>query len=482
MRATMKRFIAFFFVIIMVTSGTISCDDSSLSDENTGSPQDQTGTMQPQGDDQDQINQTEDGGDNPQIDSNGEDNEDHATIQTTSSLAQSSLARQLSPAVNEAYLDELVSGNTVFAFDMYQQLAKEEGNLFFSPHSISLALAMTYAGARNETEDQMADTLSFTLAQENLHPAFNQLDLLLASRGQDSEGQDGEPFRLNIANAIWGQHGYEFRAPFLDILKQNYGAGLRLLDFISAPDESRTIINDWVSDQTEEKINDLLQEGTVTRDTRLVLTNAIYFNAAWKSQFEEELTKDAEFTLLDDSQVTVPMMSQTDHLKYFDGDGFEAIELPYDGDEISMLILLPNPGEFEELQNSLDADELASTIDELQYTNVSLKMPKFENECSFSLRDKLSAMGMPIAFSAAADFSGMHTPSDLFISNVIHKAFVSVDESGTEAAAATAVIMELTAIPEPPIEVAIDRPFVYSIQDNETGAILFLGRVLDPSI
>ncbi|MDY6834765.1 MAG: serpin family protein [Chloroflexota bacterium] len=482
MWTTMKRLIVFFFVIIMVASVTIGCDDSNLTDENTGSPQDQTGTTQPQANDQDNTHQTGDDEDNQQMDSPDEDNEDEAPIQTTSSFLESSLTRQLSPYVDQSNLDELVSGNTTFALDMYQQLSTEEGNLFFSPYSISIALAMTYAGARNETEIQMADTLSFTLPQEDLHPAFNQLDLLLASRGQDSEGQDGEPFRLNIANAIWGQHGFEFQTPFLDTLKQHYGAGLRLLDFISAPDKSRITINDWVSDQTEEKIKDLLQEGTITSDTRLVLTNAIYFNAAWKSQFGEDLTKDAEFTLLDDSNVTIPMMIQTDHFKYFNGDGFEAVELPYDGNEISMLILLPDPGEFAELENSLDANKLVSTIDELQYTNISLNMPKFENECSFGLRDQLSAMGMPIAFSTAADFSGMRTPSDLFISDVIHKAFISVDEAGTEAAAATAVVMELTAIPEPPIEVSIDRPFIYMIQDNETGSILFLGRVLDPSI
>ncbi|TET81990.1 MAG: serpin family protein, partial [Anaerolineales bacterium] len=201
-------------------------------------------------------------------------------------VAHSDVGRVISPRVGTADLKELVVGNTAFAFDLYQTLRGEEGNLFFSPYSISLALAMTYAGARGETEQQMADTLRFTLPQDRLHPAFNMVDLELSSRGEDVDEQLGEAFRLNIANSIWGQRGYDFLPEFLDVLALNYGAGLRLVDYVEAPEEARQIVNQWVSDQTEEKIKDLIPQGAIDSLTRLVLANAIYFNAGWFYPFE----------------------------------------------------------------------------------------------------------------------------------------------------------------------------------------------------
>jgi len=388
--------------------------------------------------------------------------------------------RVTAPDVAPSDLADLVNGNSAFAFDLYQALAEEDGNLFCSPYSISLALAMTYAGARGETEHQMADALHFILSQDHLHPAFNALDLELARRGESAKGKDSEGFRLNIVNAIWGQEGYKFLSEFLDALAENYGAGLRPLDFVNAPEESRVAINDWVSEQTEGRIEDLIPKGIIDALTRLVLTNAIYFNAAWSDPFEPELTGHGTFHLLDGSEVTAPMMQQTESFGYAEGEGYQAVELPYDGHELSMVILLPEAGGFETFEGSLDAERVAAIVKELAHKRVALTMPKFEFESSFSLKDTLAAMGMAVAFSGGADFSGMSGNRDLFIAEVIHKAFVSVDEAGTEAAAATAVVMRLTAAPEKPIEVTLDRPFVFLIRDIETGSILFVGRVVNP--
>jgi serpin B len=343
---------------------------------------------------------------------------------------------------------------------------------------------MTYAGARGETETQMADTLRFLLSQQNLHPAFNGLDIELSQRGEGAEGKDGEGFRLNVVNAIWGQQDYEFLPEFLDVLAVNYGAGLRLLDFINQPEESRVTINNWVSDQTEERIKDLIPQGVIDSITRLVLTNAIYFNAAWMYPFEKESTSDGMFYLLDGSDVTVSMMKQTESFGYAEGEGYRAVELPYDGRELSMVIVLPGDGRFREFESSLTSalvDDILSDL-ELGRQKIALTMPKFEFESSFGLVDTLAGMGMPIAFSEGADFSGMTGNNDLCIGDVIHKAFVSVDEAGTEAAAATAVVMELTGIPQPPLELAIDRPFIFMIRDLETAAVLFVGRVENPAL
>jgi len=390
--------------------------------------------------------------------------------------------RQTSPEVSEADLAELVKGNSAFAFDLYQLLKEEGDNQFYSPYSISLALAMTYAGARSETEQQMADTLHFLLAQEGLHPAFNALDLELASRGEGAEGKDGQGFRLNIVNAIWGQEGYTFLSEFLDLLTRNYGAGLRRLDFENATEKARVTINDWVSEQTEGRIEDLIPQGVIDPSTALVLTNAIYFNAAWARPFEPRLTEDGTFHLLDGGEVTVPMMRQTESYAYVQGEGYQAVELPYDGGQISMTVLLPESGNFETFESSLDAEQVDAILKASAQKRVALTMPKFEFESSFMLKEALSAMGMPVAFGGGADFSGMTGGRELLIDAVIHKAFVSTDEAGTEAAAATAVVMEKLGIPEEPIEFTVDRPFIFLIRDIETGAVLFVGRVIDPSL
>ncbi len=389
--------------------------------------------------------------------------------------------RDTSPAMNTADLTNLVEGNTAFAFKIYQALREKDGNLFYSPYSISEALAMTYAGANGETEQEIAEALSFILSQERLHPAFNSLDLQLKQRGEGAKGKDGEGFRMNVVNAIWGQRDYKFLDQFLDVLAQNYGAGLRIVDFIGQTEQSRATINNWVSDQTEEKIKDLIPQGALNELTRLVLTNAIYFNAAWQYPFKEEKTANGAFHLLNGSDVTVPMMKQTESFRYAEGDNYQAVELPYDGRELSMVILLPKAGNFDIFERSLSAEVVKDIIGNLKTSQVVLTMPKFEYESTLGLKDSLTALGMGVAFTENADFSGMNGNRDLFIQDVLHKAFVSVDEAGTEAAAATAVIVGLTSMPIGPFEFKMDRPFVYLIRDIQTDSIIFVGRVLNPA-
>ena len=396
-------------------------------------------------------------------------------------VAQSKESRITSTDVLGSDVDSLNEGNHEFAYDLYQSERHEEGNLFFSPYSISVALAMTYAGASGDTEMQIKETMNFSLPQDRLHPAFNVLDQTLAQRGQEAKGKDDQGFRLNIVNAIWGQEGYEFLIEYLDTLAMNYGAGIRLLDFVVDPEGSRYTINQWVSEQTEGRIDELIPQGIIDSLTRLVLTNAIYFNAAWEYTFDESWTEPGIFHTHAGERVEVPMMKQVKGFAYDSGDGYQAVELPYSGRELSMLILVPDGGKFDEFENLLDRDFVENVIDRLEQKQVALWMPKFEVENRLRLADTLSAMGMPTAFSMQADFSGMDGTKDLFIMDVIHQAFVSVDEAGTEAAAATAVVMTLKSAPiEDPVELNIDRPFVFMIRDKQTDTILFLGRMLDP--
>lgn len=388
---------------------------------------------------------------------------------------------RLASEASEGELAELANGNSAFAFDLYQQLRNEneEGNLFYSPYSISLALAMTYAGAEGETAQQMANTLHYTLPQAQLHPAFNALDTTLSSY---SEGDEENRFRLNVANRIWGQAGYEFLPTYLDTLAESYGAGLQTLDFAHETEAARETINQWVSQQTEEKIQELIPSGMLDPTLRLVLTNAIYFNGKWVHPFEKEVTVDEQFTLLDGSTVTVPMMSQTTYFDYAQGDGYQAVALPYLGaDNVAMILLLPEAGRFAEMEAAFSTDFLSSITNNPTPTSVQLFVPKFTFESEFNLSQTLTDMGMPVAFSDQADFSGMTGNRDLLISNVLHKAFIAVDEAGTEAAAATSVGMALSAAFDEPTIMRLDRPFLFLIRDNSTGTILFMGRVLNPS-
>ena len=387
-------------------------------------------------------------------------------------VAESIVERDLDVEVSTLESDSLRDGNTAFALDLYRQLRSGEGgdeNIFFSPHSMSIALAMTYAGAEGETEREMAEVMHYGLPEPDLHQAFNALDLELASRS----------VRLDMVNATWGQVGWDFLPEYLDTLALNYGASMYLLDFAAAPEASRTTINAWVAEHTEDRIEELLAEGMITPLTRLVLTNAIYFNAAWQIQFDEEDTSSASFFLDDGSTVSVDMMSLTADLNFAQGPSWAAVELPYEGGELSMVAVLPtiDDGSFED---SLDLEGLDAILDSLSPTEgVEVRMPRFTFGDEIDLDQELQAMGMVSAFDPLqADFSGMDGRPDLYISQAVHKAWIEVTEQGTEASAATAVVMDWNSAP---LGITLDRPFFFLIRDIQTNCVLFIGRVADPT-
>lgn len=394
-------------------------------------------------------------------------------------IRQSNLRRE-KPNLQAADLRPLADGNNAFAFDLYQSMRGEDGNLACSPFSISLALAMTSAGARGQTEAQMTQAMRF-LPQAELHPAFNALDQVIESVPSSSD-KDQQPLQLSVANAVWTEQTLPLESAFLDTLALHYGAGIHQSDFVNQPEAVRKEINTWVSDETREKIQNLLGENAISPFTRMILVNAIYFKADWLDQFDANDTSDGPFHLLDGSEVQVPIMRQEMDIPYAAGDGWQMVELPYAGGTAAMDILVPDEGRFDEIETSLDFETASAMWNGLAPANVALGLPKFKVESSFSLAEQLADLGMPDAFDPGlADFSGMTGNRDLFIGQVIHKAYVAVDEEGTEAAAATAVIMELAMARIADISLTVDRPFIYIIRDLQTGQILFMGRVLNPA-
>ncbi len=372
----------------------------------------------------------------------------------------------------------LVRGNNQFALELYQQLSARSGNIFFSPFSISAALAMTHAGARDETAREMAAALRFPFEGPRLDPAFREL--LAAAKGGESKG-----YELAIANGLWSERRYRFQQEFLGRVKAHYDAELAEMDFAAQAEASRLAINSWVEKQTRGKIRDLIPSGAVTDLTKLVLANAIYFRGQWAESFPEPFTKDAPFKVTPRQEVTVPLMYQQDEFGYLETGSFQALRLAYKGGDLAMVVFLPRRADgLAEFEESLTAENLAAWIAQLSPREVQVHLPKFRVESAFTLNDALTARGMRLAFSPAADFSGMTGGKDLLISLVLHKAFVDVDERGTEAAAATAVIMAPTAAPpqekEPPAVFRADHPFLFLIRDQRSGSILFLGRVTNP--
>ncbi len=367
----------------------------------------------------------------------------------------------------------LVQGNTQFALDLYQQLRDQEGNLFLAPHSISTALAMTYAGARGETAAQMAAVLHYALEQDALHPTFAELLAAQAVAEPNS-------CELYQANALWGQEGYKFLQPFLKLVESNYGGGLQRLDFAGATEEARAEINAWIAERTRDRIKELLQKGDIDAATALVLTNAIYFKGKWASPFDADLTASAPFFTSAEAEVQADFMMQTGDFPYARLDGVQLLELPYVGAELSMVLLLPNEREgLADLEKTLTAERLAEWLEALDEHLVRVQVPRFAMSTRFDLAETLEALGMTDAFQGnVADFSGMNGNRELFISAVITEANIDVTEEGTEAAGATAVVMKRAAMP--PLFKA-DHPFLFLIRHHESGSVLFLGRVADPS-
>jgi serine protease inhibitor len=382
-----------------------------------------------------------------------------------------------SAGIAEQNSGEVVKGNNKFALELYQELQSREGNLFLSPYSISTALAMTSAGARGQTEKQMAETLCFpSMSREQFHKEFGAIISRLNEAGRKGD------YELVVANALWGQKGYIFLNDFLSLVRTNYDGDLQQVDFSQRTEEARKTINTWVEDKTKDKIKELIKPGMVDSMTRLVLTNAIYFKGKWASEFKPERTQDAPFTLLDGQKVNVPMMAQTEKFGYMETDTLQVLEMPYVSDELSMLILLPKKNDgVQRIEKELTLDNVYGWLRGLLKCEVKVFLPRFKVTSEFELAKVLSSMGMPDAFSSKADFSGMTGNKDLFISAVIHKAYVDVNEEGTEAAAATGVGMKLTSVAPPPPVFKADHPFVFLIRNNHTDSILFLGRLANPT-
>jgi serpin B len=372
----------------------------------------------------------------------------------------------------------VVKGNTAFAWDLYARLRQQDGNVVYSPYSISTALAMTYAGARGATAEEMAEVLHFTLPQERLHPAAGGLVRELAGMG----GKKKRNYQLGVANALWGQEKYGFRNDFLDLTRTSYGAGLNEVDFINAREEARKTINRWVAKQTSGKIKELVEEKHLSRDTRLVLTNAIYFKAEWQTKFYKNATWEAPFHVAAERRVKVPMMRRDAKLAHMDGGTFQMLELPFAGKELSMLVLLPKKADgLAGLEKSLTPERVGRWQGKLRETEVKVYLPKFKVTGAFALSKELKAMGMKLPFSSRADFSGMTDRRELFISEVVHQTFVGVDEQGAEAAGGTAVFMPKSDDGPKSVTFRADHPFVFVVRDNRSGSVLFVGRVADPT-
>lgn len=370
----------------------------------------------------------------------------------------------------------VVNANNQFAFDLYSKYKDKyrDDNFFFSPYSISTALAMTYEGAREKTAEEMQSVFHFSEDNDVRRPAF--------ARIYNEINKKDKEYKLHTANALWAQKDYQFLDEYLSATERYYGGKVTNLDFVGETEKSRQIINTWVEDQTNNKIKDLIPSGVIDPATRLILTNAIYFKGTWVLQFDKSETREADFKISPTKTVKAQMMSLTGEkaeFNYAETEDLQILEMPYEGEEISMLVLLPKEDTLDKLEHSLNAEKLDEWRGMLQERKIDVYMPKFKFETKYFMAKDLAEMGMPSAFTRAADFSGMTGKRDLYIAQVIHQAFVEVNEEGTEAAAATAVVMKELAVMSEIFRA--DHPFIFIIQQKDTGNILFLGKVVDPT-
>lgn len=381
----------------------------------------------------------------------------------------------------------VIDANTAFAVDLYQKLRTQPGNLFFSPYSISSALAMTYAGARGQTESEMAKVLHFDPGQTNVHSDFRTLT------DRINDLQRFNRIKIVAANSLWYQHDYRFLDAFMNLVQQDYHAEARPVDFEKEPGAAANDIDSWVDRKTEGKIPNIIGEGGFDSSTRLVLCNAIYFKGKWQTQFSPSDTRPAPFYVSSNETETVPMMSVKGRFKMADSDDrtFRLLEMPYVGNDLSMVILLPgnsfalgdgNQPTLSDIEEKLTPQKFQAclaNLDRAGSAELNLSIPRFTTTQSFDLSGQLKSLGMKVAFDpGTADFSGMDGTTNLYVSNVFHKAFVQVDEEGTEAAAATAVSVVAADVA---LSFTANHPFIFLIRDNGSGAILFLGRIVDPT-
>lgn len=381
------------------------------------------------------------------------------------------------PPADPQALKTFAEQTNQFGWDLFQQLRRQPGNLFFSPYSVSSALAMTSVGARGQTAAQMTKVMHLpgeASTYSGLHQGLMS-SLLNAPKG----------YEIRIANALWGQNKYSFKDEYVQLVQRNYRAEGRTLDFAGSAENSRSTINRWVEQQTNDRIKDLLPSGTITPLTRLVLTNAIYFKGTWSTPFDKKLTKPLDFSLTADQTVKADMMWRSGSFRYTEDEQMQLLELPYQGDRLTMIVVLPRKKDgLSEVEATLNQDKIAKQLNGMKSTKVVLTLPKIKTTYATSLVDTLSSMGMTDVFDQGkADLSGMDGTRELFISTVVHKAFCEINEEGTEAAAATGAVVTLKSMPAkepPPIEFKADHPYLYMIRDTQTGSLLFLGRVADP--
>lgn len=400
-------------------------------------------------------------------------NNNSSSISTTTTLKQVALLDDTG-STEEGIL-QVIEGNNKFAFDLYNQYKNEEGNIFFSPYSISVALAMTSEGAKGKTLEEIQDVFYLpaddTIRRSSIASIFNEIN------------KGDKKYTLTTANALWAQLDYKFLQQYFGVVTNYYGGSVTNLDFVSDTENSRLTINSWVEDQTNKKIIDLLPEGSITPDTRLVLTNAIYFKGNWKLQFKKEDTETMDFTVDPDFSKEVQMMHMRDEevkFGYFEDASMQMLELPYEGDDLSMVIILPRENDTRTVDDNSSVQKIQQNISDMNQRNMDIYLPKFKFDTDYRMSDTLVSMGMPTAFGSEADFSGMTGSKDLIISEVIHKAYVDVNEEGTEAAAATGVVMKETAVMTDFITFKADHPFLFLIRQKESGNILFMGRVSEP--
>jgi serpin B len=383
-------------------------------------------------------------------------------------------------AQQPAALSDVVSGNNAFAFDLYAKLKSAKGNIFFSPYSISTALAMTYAGARGNTEKQMMQALHFGKNEKSFHEGFGALQARI------NDVQKKGDVKLSVANSLWMQKDYRFLPEFLDMTSQNYEAGFNYVDYRNEPEKARVEINKWVEGKTNDKITNLIQPGVLNDSTKMVLADAIYFKGAWANKFLKPFTTNMPFWFSSKDSVIVKMMIRgPNEFDYFENDSIKCISLPYTGNSTSMVIILPmTRNGFKSMEGKTSAGEVSNMISRMKESSVKMYLPKFRTTKDFMLNKELYSMGLRDAFvKGNADFSAMTGNKELNISAVIHKAFVDVDEEGTEAAAATAGALGGGGAPPPPkkhFTFRADHPFLFLIRDNTTGIILFMGRILNP--
>jgi serpin B len=395
-------------------------------------------------------------------------------------VEQSTQTRITAPSVPAADATELAGDNQAFAVDLYQALrgqSSADANVVFSPASLSIALAMLYngAGMGTETATQIATALHFTLPVDRLNAAFDALDLALTT----PIGSDPGTFRLSLANSTWVQKDFPILPAYLDVLAESYGAGVNTVDFVAAPDDARNAINAWVASQTQNEIPTLLQAGSINVLTRLVLANAVYFHGNWATPFMPDSPTGTFHAAAGD--VSVPMMSGEDNSTLWSGSGWSAAALAYDGDTTSMILIVPDAGTFDRFEAAWSADSLAAMIVPAQPSVGALTMPRFKFSLAESLNNTLAGLGMQDAFTDAADLSGIDGATDLKVQAVVHQADIAVDEQGTTAAAATGVVVGRKVSVEVGSSLTVDRPFLFFIVHQPTGALLFAGRVVDPS-